>query len=278
MGYGLGVVRGMGYTLRHFFDTFLVGHNEQPAAAGHLAHYESDPSGLKEGMPTQLGGLITVQYPEEKLPTPERFRYIPFLVYDEEPDAERAAFDGIRCTACGICAKVCPPQCIWIVQGKGDDARPRPVATEFYIDASICMSCGLCAEYCPFDAIKMDHDYEFSTYERHESWVMNLQELLHPAAYHASIHPTDYSREVADRRKKEEAKRKRAAAKAAKAAESAGGGPAAGASASGDDEAALKAKKAEARRKFLEEKKAREAEAAAAQDEGEDQSEQGESG
>jgi len=217
MGYGLGVVRGMGYTLRHFFDTYLVGHNEQPAAAGSVAHLESEPAEVKGGMPTQLGGLITVQYPEERLPTPERFRGIPILVYDEEADAERAPFDGIRCTACGICAKVCPPQCIWIVQGKGDDGRPRPVATEFYIDASICMSCGLCAEYCPFDAIKMDHDYEFSSYERLESWVMSLEELLHPAAYHAAIHPTDFEREVGALRKKAEAKRLKEAAKAAKA-------------------------------------------------------------
>lgn len=215
MGLGLGVVKGMGITLRHFFDTFVVGHNEQPAAAGNIA---MAAPGVKAGMPTRTGGLFTSQYPDEKLPVPERFRYIPFLVCDEDPAGERAAFDGIRCTACGICAKVCPPQCIWIVQGKGADDRPRPVAVEFYIDASICMSCGFCAEYCPFDAIKMDHDYEMSGYERRESWVFSLQELLRPVVYHAAIHPTDYAREAAERRAKAEARRKKGAAKAAKAA------------------------------------------------------------
>jgi NADH-quinone oxidoreductase subunit I len=244
MAYGLGVVKGMGITLRHFFDSYRIGHNEQPAAAGELP---APAQGVPGGMPTTTGGLFTAQYPDQKLPVPERFRYIPFLLYDEEPDNERAEFDGIRCTACGICAKVCPPQCIWIVQGKGDDGRPRPVATEFYIDASICMSCGFCAEYCPFDAIKMDHEFELSSYERHESWVYDLQELLHPAAYHAAIHPTDYAREVAEVRAKEEAKRQKEAAKLAAA------GP-------GEAELEeLKRRKQEARQRFLEEQARRKA-------------------
>ncbi len=155
----------------------------------------------------------------------------------------------MRCTACGICAKVCPPQCIWIVQGKGDDGRPRPVATEFYIDASICMSCGFCAEFCPFDAIKMDHDYEVSSYERHESWVYDMQELLHPVAYHAAIHPTDYAREEEERRAKEEAKRKKAEAQAAAAAAK-----------GGEDPDEVKRRKMEQRQKFLEERARRKAE------------------
>ena len=44
--------------------------------------------------------------------------------------------------------------------------RPVPEPQEFYIDVDICMNCGFCAEYCPFDAIKMDHDYELSVYDR----------------------------------------------------------------------------------------------------------------
>ncbi len=211
MSFGQGVLKGMGITLRHFFDTFVVGHNQQPSAAGNVPVTDSR---LKAGMPTQTGGIFTSQYPDQKLPVPERFRYIPFLVFEEDPDSARAAFDGIRCTACGICAKVCPPQCIWIVQATGENGRPRPVAANFHVDASICMSCGLCAEYCPFDAIKLDHEFEISGYERHESWVFDLQELLRPVSYHAAIHPTDYAREVAARRAKEEARRKRAAAMA----------------------------------------------------------------
>lgn len=250
MALGMGVLRGLRITLRHFVHSYVSGFKEQPAMAGDLP-FDAEVRGLQGGMPEGTLGLITSQYPEQKLPVPERFRYIPFLVYNEEADDERAAFDGIRCTACGICAKVCPPQCIWIVQGKGDDGRPRPVASEFYIDASICMSCGFCAEYCPFDAIKMDHDYEFSSYERRESWVFDLQELLHPAAYHAAIHPTDWRREVASRRAKEAAK---AAAEAKKRAAAVAGGE--------EDEEAARKRKEEARRQFLESKARREADGA----------------
>src|SRR6188768_839419 len=126
MAFGRGMIKGMGITLRHFFDSYTVGHNRQPAAAGNLA--VPPETKIKAGMPTDLGGIFTVEYPDQKLPVPERFRYIPFLLYEEPGEGEREQFDGIRCTACGICAKVCPPQCIWIVQGKGTDGRPRPVA------------------------------------------------------------------------------------------------------------------------------------------------------
>jgi NADH-quinone oxidoreductase subunit I len=234
MAYGLGVIKGMGITFRHFVDSYVIGDKDQPSAAGDLPQR----SAIAGGMPLETGGVFTTEYPDERLPVPERFRALPFLVYDEEPDNERAHFDGVRCTACGICAKVCPPQCIWIVQGKGDDGRPRPIATEFYIDASICMSCGFCAEYCPFDAIKMDHEYEISTYERKESWVFKIQELLHPTQYHAALHPADYGREVEERRAKEEAQRRKEEAAAAAPA--------------GEDLEELKRQKAEARRKFLE--------------------------
>lgn len=255
MAFGLGVVKGMGITLRHFVQTYVVGQMSQPAAAGDLPFPvdERVPAG---GMPTQTVGLLTVEYPDEKLPVPERFRYLPFLVFDDDPESERAEFDGIRCTSCGICAKVCPPQCIWIVQGKGDDGRPRPVPTEFHIDASICMSCGFCAEFCPFDAIKMDHAHEFASFERQESWVLDLQELLHPLAYHAAIHPTDVGREAAERRAKDEARRKKeqAQAQAAQAAQAPG---AAAAGDEGADEA--RRRKMEARQKMLADRARREA-------------------
>ena len=250
MAFGLNAVKGMGITLRHFFDSYSMGQKQQPSAAGDLP---APAQGMKGGMPLDTGGIFTTEYPDQKLPVPERFRYIPFLVYDEEADNERAAFDGIRCTACGICAKVCPPQCIWIVQGKGDDGRPRPIATEFYIDASICMSCGFCAEYCPFEAIKMDHEFEISSYERRDSWVYDLQELLHPVAYHAAIHPTDYAREVDEVRAKDEAKRKKAEAQQAATAAAAAAGEGA------VDEEELKRQKLEARQKFLEERAKRKA-------------------
>ena len=125
----------------------------------------------------------TIQYPEEKLPVPEEFRVIPFLVYDERPDGEKK----LLCTSCGICAKVCPPQCIWIVRSTDPSTgRPIPDPSEFYIDADICMNCGLCAEFCPFDAIKMDHDYELSSFDRN---VYDMEKLSKSSKYYETIRP-----------------------------------------------------------------------------------------
>jgi NADH-quinone oxidoreductase subunit I len=201
MFYGKGIAKGMWVTLRRF----VIALTEDARYAG--KRYLSDGqeiSGelLLERQGPQARGAFTVQYPWEKLPVPENFRYIPFLVYDSETQ-------DTRCTSCGICAKVCPPQCIWIVRGKDPETgRPKPQPEKFYIDASICMSCGFCAEFCPFDAIKMDHDYEIAVYDR-EELLFDVDKLHKPSTYHAEIHPTAWQAE-------EEARAEKAAAKAAK--------------------------------------------------------------
>ena len=51
------------------------------------------------------------------------------------------------------------------------------------------MNCGLCAEFCPFEAIRMDHDYEISTYDRSSENIYNKEKLDKPASYYASIRP-----------------------------------------------------------------------------------------
>ena len=157
---------------------------------------------LLERQGAKARGAFTVQYPEEKLPVPEQFRCIPFLVYEEETGQQ-------RCTACGICAKVCPPQCIWIVRGTDPETgRPAKAPAEFYIDATICMSCGSCAEFCPFDAIKMNHDYEIAAYDRGEL-LYDLEKLSRPTSYHAQLHPTAWQAEERARAAKAAAKAKK---------------------------------------------------------------------
>src|SRR3954468_20899373 len=108
--------------------------------------------------------LITVQYPEERDPLPENYRNFPFLVYDNDPEA------GLRCVACKICEKECPPQCIYIVKSEDKKpdytGKPQFYPATFDIDISVCMSCQICVEVCPFDAIKMDKEFELSTDNR----------------------------------------------------------------------------------------------------------------
>jgi len=200
---GIGILKGLGVTLRRFIGTYI----DDIKWLG-KRYYTED--GIRHRMSKEASGVFTIQYPEEKVPVPEEFRFIPFLVYEEK---EGSIFH--RCTSCGICAKVCPPQCIWIVRTTDPKTgRPVPEPAEFYIDVDICMNCGYCAEYCPFDAIKMDHDYELSVYDRHTHNIYNKEKLSKPVTYYASIRPTNYQREEAVRAEAEAAKASKKAATA----------------------------------------------------------------
>jgi len=199
---GKGILKGLGVTLQRFVDTYL-----DDLRWWGKRYYT--PEGIAHRSSKNTKGIFTVQYPEEKLPVPEEFRYKPFLLYEEGANGAKE----IRCTSCGICAKACPTQCIWIVRGTDPaTGKPIPQPSGFWIDADICMSCGFCAEYCPFDAIKMDHNYEVASYTRN---LMDIEELMKPVSYYASIRPLNYQREEEARKAKEAAK---AAAKAAPAA------------------------------------------------------------
>ena len=179
---GLGVVKGLAVTLKHFVQTYVDDLRYFPRRYTEAA--------MESRQSIKGGGLFTVEYPEQELPVPEAFRYVPFLVYDEDKGAVR---EGIRCTACGICSKVCPPQCIWIVRATDEKGKPASRPAEFYIDIDVCMNCGFCAEFCPFDAIVMDHDWKLADYERDQGHIFGLEKLLKPASYYQAIRPSQYA-------------------------------------------------------------------------------------
>jgi NADH-quinone oxidoreductase subunit I len=134
--------------------------------------------------------LVTVQYPEERLPQAEAARNFPFLVHDGD-DWQK----GLRCVACLICEKECPPQCIYIVK----DTVRKPDYTGklqfqpkvFDIDTSVCMSCQICVEVCPFDAIKMDVEFELSTSDRFDALLLRKRQLAKSNDYYRKIHPAE---------------------------------------------------------------------------------------
>jgi NADH-quinone oxidoreductase subunit I len=196
---GLGIIKGMTETARNFVGSYR------------------DPE-----------RLTTVEYPEKRIATKENARQFPFLVYDgEDPQA------GLRCVACQICEKECPPQCIYIEKSKEKKpdhvGKPQFFPAVFDIDLSVCMSCQICVEVCPFEAIKMDTEFELSTDDRFDRLLLDWKELAKSNEYYRRIHPTDAGeidqRRAEDRRKAEEKAKADAEAKA-KAAQPADGKPA----------------------------------------------------
>jgi NADH-quinone oxidoreductase subunit I len=161
--------------------------------------------------------LTTVEYPEQRIPTAENARVFPFLVYDG-PEWEA----GMRCVACQICEKECPPKCIYIEKSK--DKKPdfagkmQIYPTRFDIDISVCMSCQICVEVCPFEAIKMDTQFELATDDRFAGLLLDRQELAKSNEYYHSIHPTEAAEvdaRLAEEKRAAEAKAKAAAEAAA---------------------------------------------------------------
>jgi NADH-quinone oxidoreductase subunit I len=198
--FGLGLIKGLGVTMRHFVQSYL--YDRKPWEPRYSQEW------LEKHQAIDGKGIFTIQYPEQKRQVAENMRYIPMLIYEEAPDK-------LRCTACGICARVCPPQCIYIRRGTDEKGRPQARPAGFWIDATVCMGCGYCTEYCPFDAIKMNQQHEIPTPDRDRDMFYNMDKLLVPVEYYAKLHPTDHAAEEQERRAKEEAKRQAAEAKSA---------------------------------------------------------------
>ncbi|HEX4262837.1 MAG TPA: 4Fe-4S dicluster domain-containing protein [Verrucomicrobiae bacterium] len=164
--------------------------------------------------------LTTIQYPEERQVLSEAVRQFPFLVFDgNDPMA------GLRCVACQICEKECPPKCIYIEKSKDKKpdyiGKPQIYPATFDIDLSVCMSCQICVEVCPFDAIKMDTDFELSTSDRFNGLLVNKHQLAKSNGHYHKIHPTEADEvdgRLAEEKAKAEAKAKADAEAKAKAA------------------------------------------------------------
>ena len=158
---GKGIIKGMAETARNFLGSYVSAER-----------------------------LTTVQYPEERSPQIENARQFPFLVFDGDDPMK-----GLRCVACQICEKECPPKCIYIVKSKDKKpdytGKPQLYPATFDIDLSVCMSCQICVEVCPFESIKMDTAYELSTTDRFGGLLVNKHQLAKSNEHYRKIHPTD---------------------------------------------------------------------------------------
>jgi len=188
---GEGIVKGMAETARNFFGSYF-----------------------------RAERLTTVEYPEQRIAAYEAARVFPFLVYDAKNPEDAADWEaGLRCVACQICEKECPPKCIYIEKStdKKPDAlgKPQFYPARFEIDISVCMSCQICVEVCPFEAIKMDTEFELSTDDRFGGLLLDRKQLAKSNEYYHQIHLTEANAvdaRLAAEKAKAEAKVKAAAA------------------------------------------------------------------
>jgi NADH-quinone oxidoreductase subunit I len=129
--------KGLGITLKHFAKNFFLPLRSKEARA-------------KAGAPDSISRneIETVQYPEEKVVYPERFRGLHRLMLRDD--------GAVRCVACMCCPTVCPAHCITIIPEESDSKGIEKRPAVFEIDELRCVVCGLCVEACPCDAIRMD--------------------------------------------------------------------------------------------------------------------------
>jgi NADH-quinone oxidoreductase subunit I len=202
---GEGILKGLAETAKNFFGSYFFAQR-----------------------------LTTVEYPEVRIAPFEAARVFPFLVYDAEnrdgggPEWEA----GLRCVACQICEKECPPKCIYIEKSKDKKldylGKAQYYPARFDIDISVCMSCQICVEVCPFEAIKMNTEFELATSDRFGGLLLDREQLAKSNEYYHRIHAseaTSVDAKLAAEKVKADAKAKAAAdALAAKAAAIAGEG------------------------------------------------------
>ena len=102
---------------------------------------------------------ITRQYPTEKREMVPGARGLHALVRNPATGKE-------KCVGCGLCAAMCPSQCIYIYTSEGDDHEK--VVDRYEIEVLRCVFCGLCVEACPYGALALTDHYEYCGYNREE--------------------------------------------------------------------------------------------------------------
>jgi len=126
--FGLGLLKGMGVTLKHLFK-----HN------------------------------TVIQYPDEKQDLPARTRGVIAL---KEENCTVCMLCGRECPDWCIYIdshkETLPPK------REGGRPRKRNVLDRFAIDYALCMYCGICVEVCPYDALFWSREFEYAEYDIRE--------------------------------------------------------------------------------------------------------------
>lgn len=152
-------------------------------------------------------GFVTLQYPVERWPRPEK--KIGFTADSYNVIRSRLTVDMDDCIGCLKCERACPVDCIKIETvkvEKGEDmpqanhrgvtsngTQKRLLVTRFDIDMTECCYCNLCTYPCPEECIfmtggpnssKHEIDYEFSEFDRNDMVFRFSRVPSHLAAEH----------------------------------------------------------------------------------------------
>ena len=127
-GFGLGLIKGLGVTLKHLFK-----HNS------------------------------VIQYPDVKQDLSPRTRGVIAL---KEENCTVCMLCGRECPDWCIYIEshkeTLPPK------REGGRPRKRNVLDRFAIDYALCMYCGICVEVCPYDALFWSREFEYAEYDIRE--------------------------------------------------------------------------------------------------------------
>ncbi len=151
---------GLGITVRHFAKNLFL-----PRKSVKQLGFGGAPPDV-----AMRNDIETVQYPEEKVQYPERFRGLHRLMLRDD--------GAVRCVACMCCPTACPANCITIVPEESSDASVEKRPAVFEIDELRCVACGLCVEACPCDAIRMDTKEHAPPVEERWQAIENKESLL----------------------------------------------------------------------------------------------------
>lgn len=126
---------------------------------------------------------ITVQYPHETLPMPDRFRGHVKLILDP-------ATGQAKCNACGLCVRACPSNSLEVDGAKREGEKKKSVS-KYELDFTTCSLCGCCVEACPSDAIEYSKEYNVVSRDRDDFAKMDIYKRLQAESEEwKKTHPT----------------------------------------------------------------------------------------
>jgi len=95
---------------------------------------------------------MTVKFPHESIPIPDRYR-------------GEHKFDIDNCISCGLCSKICPNRAIEMIElsAQYKDKYPKKYPK---IDLGKCCFCGLCEDICSKNALILTKNVFLSTFDQ----------------------------------------------------------------------------------------------------------------